>query len=158
MIWLVELLEDLRARAPGHGDGRSGVPVSLRPEACPPRRAVQHRPLAEHLPAEYRIRTAGRGQTVDESPMLHSSGNGAGKLPAHKPDTTACERSCQAGREPAGRVPKGRDAVGAREQWFDCVMGCAAAASIQRAVLCGTETGQNQRRKPLRLSDLQQRK
>jgi hypothetical protein len=27
---------------------------------------VQHRLLAEHLTAEYRVRTAGRGRTVDE--------------------------------------------------------------------------------------------
>jgi len=52
------------------------------------RKAVQHRLFAEHVTAEYRVRTEGRGRTVDEW-----------KLPAHKPDNSACER-----REPAGRV------------------------------------------------------
>ncbi len=39
------------------------------------RKAVEHRLFAEHLSAEYRVRTEGRGHTVDER-----------KLPAHKPD------------------------------------------------------------------------
>jgi len=39
------------------------------------RKAVQHRLLADHLTAEYHIRTDGRGRTVDEWKLL-----------AHKPD------------------------------------------------------------------------
>ncbi len=39
------------------------------------RKAVRHRLFAEHLTAEYRVRTEGRGRTVD-----------ACKLPAHRPD------------------------------------------------------------------------
>jgi len=56
------------------------------------RKAMQHRLFAEHLTAEYRVRTEGRGRTVDEW-----------KLPVHKPDN----------------------------HWFDCVVGCAAGASMQ---------------------------
>jgi len=53
------------------------------------RKAVRHCLLAEHLTAEYRIRSEGHGLTVDEW-----------KLPAHRPDN----------------------------HWFDCLVGCAAAA------------------------------
>ena len=51
-----------------------------------------HRLFAEHLTAEYRVRTEGRGRTVDEWKMRH-------------------ER--------------------ADNHWFDCLVGCAVAASIQ---------------------------
>jgi hypothetical protein len=88
--------------------------------------AVQHRLLAEHLTAEHRIRTEGRGPTVDESPTLHSYGDGAWKLPAHKPDN----------------------------HWFDCVVGCATGASIQGAELQGTG-GPTRRQSRMKLSALQ---
>ena len=38
------------------------------------------------LAVEYRVCTEGRGRTGDESPTLHSHGDGAWKLPAHEPD------------------------------------------------------------------------
>jgi len=87
------------------------------------RRAVQHRLFAEHVTAEYRVRTEGRGRTVDEW-----------DLPAHKAATSACERSEQTGREAAGR-----DAAGARNHCLDCVLGCAAA-SVQGAEWIGVQT------------------
>jgi phage terminase large subunit GpA-like protein len=61
--------------------------------------ADQHRLFAEHLTAEYRVRTEGRGRTVDEWKARPERGD---------------------------------------NHWFDCLVGCAAAASIQGAVLEGT--------------------
>jgi len=42
--------------------------------------------------------------------------------------------------------------------WLDCLVGCAVGASIQGAVLFGTETKSGGRRPRVRLSELQQRK
>ena len=56
------------------------------------RKAAQHRLFAEHLTAESRRQTEGRGRTVEEW-----------KLPTHKPGN----------------------------HWLDCVVGCAAGASMQ---------------------------
>jgi len=39
--------------------------------------------------------------------------------------------------------------------WFDCLVGCAVAASIQGAVLPGTDVKSVPARAPIRLSDLQ---
>jgi len=61
--------------------------------------ADQHRLFAEHLSAEYRVKTEGRGRTVDEWKMRPERGD---------------------------------------NHWFDCLVGCAVAASIQGAVLAGT--------------------
>jgi len=83
------------------------------------RKAVQHRLFAEHLTAEYRVRTEGRGRTVDEW-----------KLPAHKPDN----------------------------HWLDCLVGCAAGASIQGAVLFGAAFEPQGERKRLKLSGIQRRR
>jgi len=80
------------------------------------RKAVQHRLFAEHVTAEYRVRTEGRGRTVDEW-----------KLPAHKPDN----------------------------HWFDCVVGCAAAASMQGVQRVGAAVQPPGERKRLKLSELQ---
>ena len=80
------------------------------------RKAVQHRLFAEHLTAEYRVRTEGRGRTVDEW-----------KLPAHKPDN----------------------------HWLDCLVGCAAGASMQEAVLFGAQAEPRHERKRIKLSELQ---
>jgi len=81
------------------------------------RKAVQHRLLADHLTAEYRVRTEGRGRTVDEW-----------KLPAHKPDN----------------------------HWFDCVVGCAAAASMQGVERIGAAVqARATEKKRLKLSELQ---
>ncbi len=61
--------------------------------------ADQHRLFAEHLTAEYRVKTEGRGRTVDEWKMRPERGD---------------------------------------NHWFDCLVGCTVAASIQGAVLAGT--------------------
>jgi hypothetical protein len=58
--------------------------------------ADQHRLFAEHLTSEYRVKTEGRGRTVDEWKMRPERGD---------------------------------------NHWFDCLVGCAAAASIQGVVL-----------------------
>ncbi|MCA9219586.1 MAG: phage terminase large subunit family protein, partial [Planctomycetales bacterium] len=55
----------------------------------------QHRLFAEHLSAEYRVKTEGRGRTVDEWKMRPERGD---------------------------------------NHWFDCLVGCSVAASIQGAV------------------------
>jgi len=83
------------------------------------RKAVEHRLFAEHLTAEYRVRTEGRGRTVDEW-----------KLPAHKPDN----------------------------HWFDCVVGCAAAASMQGVERIGARSDVSTRRERIKLSDLQRQR
>ena len=101
----------------------------------------------EHRTAEHRARSKGRGRTVDER-----------KLPAHKPGNPDCERTEQTGRGPEGRVPKGRDAAGARNHWFDCVIGCAAAASMQGVERIGAAVQPQGRRERLKLSELRARR
>jgi hypothetical protein len=61
--------------------------------------ADQHRLFAEHITSEYRVKTEGRGRTVDEWKMRPERGD---------------------------------------NHWLDCLVGCAAAASIQGVVLDGT--------------------
>jgi hypothetical protein len=63
-------------------------------------KAHAHRLLAEHLTSEYRVRTEGRGRTVDEWKL---------------------------------RVE------GLDNHWLDCMVGSAVAASMQGAVLFGTD-------------------
>ena len=63
-------------------------------------RPEHHRLLAEHLTSEYRVRTEGRGRTVDEWKL---------------------------------RVE------GLDNHWLDCLVGCAVAASMEGAVLFGTD-------------------
>lgn len=75
-----------------------------------------HRLLADHLTAEYRVKSVAQGRTVDEW-----------KLRATRPDN----------------------------HWFDCLVGCAVAASIQGAVLPGTDVKTAPVRQRMRLSDLQ---
>ena len=58
----------------------------------------QHRLLADHLTAEYRVKTEGRGRTVDEWKLR---------------------------------------AAGMDNHWFDCLVGCAVAASMQGASIPG---------------------
>jgi hypothetical protein len=58
--------------------------------------------LAEHLTAEYRVKTEGRGRTVDEW-----------KIRPERSDN----------------------------HWFDCLVGCAVAASMQGASLPETPGG-----------------
>jgi len=80
----------------------------------------RHRLLADHLTAEYRVRTEGRGRVVDEW-----------KQKPHRPDN----------------------------HWFDCLVGCAVAASMLGASLGEQTQARPQRtRKRLKLSELQQRR
>ena len=73
----------------------------------------------KHQTAEYRVRTEGRGRTVDEW-----------KLPVHKPDN----------------------------HWLDCVVGCAAAASMQGAERIGARSGIKAERNRIKLSELQRQR
>ena len=75
-----------------------------------------HRLFAEHITAEYRVKTEGRGRTVDEWKLR----------------------------------PEASD-----NHWLDCLVGCAVAASIQGAVLPGTDQREAPRRPRIKLSDLQ---
>ena len=82
--------------------------------------ADQHRLFAEHLTAEYRVKTEGRGRTVDEWKMRPERGD---------------------------------------NHWFDCLVGCAVAASIQGAVLDGTRhTTGPVKRKRVSFAELQRRR
>jgi len=76
----------------------------------------RHQLLAEHLTAEYRVKTQGRGRTVDEW-----------KLRAQAIDN----------------------------HWLDCLVGSAVAASMQGAVLFGTDQKPSAARRRLCLSELQ---
>ena len=78
-----------------------------------------HRLLTDHLTAEYRVKTEGRGRTVDEW-----------KLRPERDDN----------------------------HLFDCLVGCAVAASIQGAVLFGTDVKPTARRTRLKLSEIQRMK
>jgi hypothetical protein len=80
--------------------------------------AERHRLLAEHLTAEYRVRTEARGRTVDEWKLR----------PEHMDN-----------------------------HWFDGVVGCAVAASIQGIELSKTTFGPA-RKARLQLSQLQKRR
>jgi len=80
----------------------------------------QHRLFAEHLSAEYRVKTEGRGRTVDEWKTRPERGD---------------------------------------NHWFDCLVGCAAAASIQGAVLAGAGGSvQPAERERVSFAELQRRK
>jgi phage terminase large subunit GpA-like protein len=77
----------------------------------------QHRLFAEHLSAEYRVKTEGRGRTVDEWKMRPERGD---------------------------------------NHWFDGLVGCAVAASMQGAVLAGAGgAGQPAERERVSFADLQ---
>ncbi len=79
----------------------------------------QHRLFADHITAEYRVKTEGRGRTLDEW-----------KLRPERPDN----------------------------HWLDCLVGCAVAASIQGAVLLGTEPVAPAQRKRVSFAEMQRRK
>jgi hypothetical protein len=79
----------------------------------------QHRLFAEHLTAEYRVKTSGRGRTVDEW-----------KLRPERSDN----------------------------HWFDCLVGCAVAASMQGAVLLGTNDLSPTKRHRVSFAELQRRR
>jgi hypothetical protein len=78
-----------------------------------------HRLFAEHITAEYRVKTEGRGRTVDEWKMRPSA---------------------------------------QENHWLDGLVGCAVAASIQGAVLPGTEGKPTVTKSRVKLSDLQRGK
>lgn len=80
------------------------------------RKPAEHQLLAEHLTAEYRVKTEAQGRVVDEW-----------KIRAGGPDN----------------------------HWFDCLVGCAVAASVQGAVLPGTDAKAAPVRQRVRLSELQ---
>jgi hypothetical protein len=79
----------------------------------------QHRLFADHLTAEYRVKTEGRGRTVDEW-----------KLRPERADN----------------------------HWFDCLVGCAVAASMQGVVLPGTDGQVTTRRQRVSFAELQRRR
>ena len=79
------------------------------------RKPEAHQLFAEHLTAEYRIKTSGRGRTVDEWKLR----------------------------------PEAQD-----NHWFDGLVGCAVAASIEGATLPGTQQESPRHRKRIKLSDL----
>jgi hypothetical protein len=79
----------------------------------------RHRLFAEHLTAEYRVRTEGRGRQVDEW-----------KLRPERSDN----------------------------HWFDCLVGTAVAASVQGAVLEGTQAAGPAKRERVSFAELQRRR
>jgi phage terminase large subunit GpA-like protein len=78
-----------------------------------------HRLFAKHLTAEYRVKTEGRGRTVDEWKQRPERGD---------------------------------------NHWLDCLVGCAVAASIQGAVLFGTDGQAPANREPVSFAELQRRR
>jgi len=76
---------------------------------------VAHQLFAEHLTAEYRVKTEGRGRVVDEWKLR----------------------------------PDAHD-----NHWLDGIVGCAVAASIEGAVLPGTQEIAPPKRERIKLSDL----
>jgi hypothetical protein len=81
-------------------------------------KAETHRLFAEHVTAEYRVKTEGRGRTVDEWKLRPERGD---------------------------------------NHWFDCLVGCAVAASIQGAVLFGTDGRAPSKRERVSFRELQRR-
>jgi len=77
-----------------------------------------HRLIAEHLTSEYRVKTEGRGRTVDEWKL---------------------------------RVD------GLDNHWLDCLVGAAVAASMEGAVLFGTDARPVVRQR-IKLSDRRMRR
>jgi hypothetical protein len=93
------------------------------------RKPVEHQLIAEHLTAEYRVRTEAR-----------SSGGGGGGTSGGG-GRVVDEWKLRAG--------------GPDNHWFDCLVGCAAAASIQGAALPAIEVKAAPARQRLRLSEIQ---
>jgi hypothetical protein len=82
------------------------------------RKPERHRLISEHLTSEYRVKTEGRGRTVDEWKL---------------------------------RV------AGIDNHWLDCLVGTAVAASMEGAVLFGTDA-KPRKRERIRLSEMQAKK
>ena len=80
---------------------------------------AQHRMFAEQLAAEYRVKTEGRGRTVDEWKLRPERGD---------------------------------------NHWFDGLVGCAVAASMQGATLLGTGGAAPPKRERISFADIQRRK
>jgi hypothetical protein len=78
--------------------------------------ADHHRLFAEHVAAEYRVKTEGRGRTVDEWKL--------------RPERTD-------------------------NHWFDGLVGCAVAASMQGVMLEGTESVRQVKRERVSFAKLQ---
>ncbi len=78
-----------------------------------------HRLLADHLTAEYRVKTEGRGRTVDEWKLRPERGD---------------------------------------NHWFDCLVGCAVAASMQGVVLPNTHGSPVARRERVSFAKIQSNK
>jgi phage terminase large subunit GpA-like protein len=76
----------------------------------------QHRLFAEHLAAEYRVKTEGRGRTVDEWKMRPERGD---------------------------------------NHWFDALVGCAVAGSMQGVVLRGTDVVVPTKRERVSFAEIQ---
>ena len=76
----------------------------------------RHRLFADHLTSEYRIKTEGRGRTVDEWKIRPERGD---------------------------------------NHWFDCLVGCAVAASMQGVVLEGMDGGPTVKRDRVSFAELQ---
>jgi hypothetical protein len=80
---------------------------------------VAHQLFAEHLTAEYRVKTEGRGRVVDEWKLR----------------------------------PEAHD-----NHWFDGIVGCAVAASMEGAVLPGTQEGAAPKRERIKLSEMRRKR
>ena len=78
--------------------------------------ADQHRLFAEHLSAEYRVKTEGRGRTVDEWKQRPTRGD---------------------------------------NHWFDGIVGCAVAASMQGVALQGSDSNTVTARQRVSFAELQ---
>lgn len=78
----------------------------------------KHRLFAEHATSEYRVKTEGRGRTVDEWKLRPECGD---------------------------------------NHWFDGIVGCAVAASVQGASLAGMPSQRKKltRKKAISFSELQ---
>ncbi|MHB1158323.1 MAG: terminase gpA endonuclease subunit [Phycisphaerales bacterium] len=95
--------------------GDAGCLSLFAPDAA----AGGHQLLSEHLTAEYRVKTSGRGRELDEWKLR---------------------------------------LTGSDNHWLDCLVGCAVGASMQGAVLFGTEARQERNRPRIKLSSLQGRR
>ncbi|MFI4912444.1 MAG: terminase gpA endonuclease subunit [Sedimentisphaeraceae bacterium JB056] len=83
------------------------------------RKPQVHELFAEHLTAEYKVKTIGRGRTVDEWKLK----------------------------------PQASD-----NHWLDCLVGCAVGASIEGAILPGTQEVEKGTRKRVKLSEIKRRR
>ncbi|MBN1257382.1 MAG: phage terminase large subunit family protein [Planctomycetes bacterium] len=83
------------------------------------KKADTHRLFAEHLSAEYRVKTEGRGRTVDEWKIRPAQFD---------------------------------------NHWFDCLVGCSVAASMQGVILPGMDDRRVANKTRVKLSSIQKGK